>query len=94
MPDENLMQMQREAAERVRQMHARARSFGQENQVRREPEPLTPRAPVNLTSSTGNSFLTGLLADQDQLLLLFLALLLAKNEAPMELILALLYIAM
>ena len=42
----------------------------------------------------GLNLLEGLNVDNDQLLLLMLAMLLSRNDAPIELILALLYIAM
>lgn len=99
MLDENMLRMQQEAVERVRQMQERARRYV-------ESEPPKPSAPVPAERSAGGgnpsksgSLLSGLGLggfgeDKDQLFLLMIAVLLVKNEAPIELILALLYIAM
>ena len=92
------MKMQQEAAERVRQMQARARRFTSDEPAKEVPPAAvvahrTARPPV---SNHGGSVLSslGINADQDQLLLLLLAVVMAKNDAPIELLLALLYIAM
>ena len=99
MADENLMKMQQEAAERVRQMQARARRFTSDEPAKESPPATTgiahrtARPPVAKHGGTVLSSL-GINADQDQLLLLLLAVVMAKNDAPIELLLALLYIAM
>lgn len=65
------------------------------------PEPPAPlhiveeSSPQNLFAKKGMpSFLSGLGEDKDQLFILLIAALLVKNDAPIELVLALLYIAM
>ena len=100
MADENLMRMQQEAAERVRQMHSRARRFFTDEsgsgdhtapgEVSRE------IAHTDYDGKKSSSLLSslGIGAQQDQLLLLLLAVVLAKNDAPIEIIIALMYIAM
>lgn len=69
--------------------------------LRDHPEPPAPlhiveeASPQGLVSKrSAPSFLSGLGEDKDQLFLLLIAALLVKNDAPIELILALLYIAM
>lgn len=91
--DENMLRMQQEAVERVRQMQKRARQYVE-----------SERAPDNDIQTSGmekkehsaladKNFLSEI-ADSEQLLLLMLAVLLVKSDARIELILALLYIAM
>lgn len=104
--DENLLRMQQEAVERVRQMQERARRYvEQDESLRRETaaaetEKDTKSTSIQAVSQSkeiqpkGISLLDGLNVDSDQLLLLMIAFLLVRSDAPIELILALLYIAM
>lgn len=95
--DENMLRMQQEAVERVRQMQERARQYVESEVspnedlkalgVREQAEQLHPEKERGL-------LLGGFGADSEQLLLLMLAVLLIKSNARMELVLALLYIAM
>ncbi|HBT65795.1 MAG TPA: hypothetical protein DEB10_14145 [Ruminococcaceae bacterium] len=117
MMDENMIRMQQEAVERVRQMQERARKYVEkdeevqpkvagDNSVNpfREPvQALNPESKAIEAASGGKnispfkkglSFLDGFGEDGEQLLLLMLAVLLVRNEAPIELVLAILYIAM
>ena len=112
MMDENMLRMQREAVERVRQMQERARKyvendghFKEEKQQADQDKTgkgLKPDLPENklsaekpgLIKKKSPSFLDGLWEDSEQLFLLMLAVLLVRNDAPIELVLALLYIAM
>ncbi|MDD2417536.1 MAG: hypothetical protein PHR24_02020 [Oscillospiraceae bacterium] len=96
--DENMLKMQQEAVERVRIMQERARKYvegdlahhGGGGKTDCEKPKVLPVAPHK-----DNMSLLGLLGeDKDQLLLLMLAVLLVKSNAPIELILAILYIAM
>ncbi|MBP3435652.1 MAG: hypothetical protein J6K62_04915 [Clostridia bacterium] len=104
----NMMQMQQEAAERVKRMQERSRRLVQEHPVnvyrgvtmtppRELPEQQeTPcDEPPTACESSLNSGLAALLqGDQEQTLVLLLAVILAKNGAPLELVLALLYVGM
>lgn len=107
--DENMLRMQQEAAERVRQMQQRARRFVSEEppsaasmDIPAPPGPVCeperscgPRKPDRLAvPSRSGSFLSRFGQDQEQLFLLMIAVLLVKNNAPIELVLALLYLAM
>ncbi len=104
--DENLLRMQQEAVERVRQMQERARRYvEQDENLRREAaaagaEKDTKSTSIQAVSQSkdiqpkGINLLDGLNVDSDQLLLLMIAFLLVRSDAPIELILALLYIAM
>lgn len=110
----NVVQLQREAADRVRQMEERSRRLVQEQPVHiyrgvtlaplmerqaiaeppapaESPKP-TPSKPAVCRPAGG---LAGLFeGDNERLLLLLLAAVLAKNGAPIELMLALLYVAL
>lgn len=108
--DENMLRMQQEAAERVRKMQERARKFVNDEPVpinkdqlhvlREHPQSAAtlhiekdpPKTLIHKKESL--SFLSGFGNDREQLFLLLIAVLLVKNDAPIELILALLYIAM
>ena len=110
--DENMLRMQQEAAERVRQMQERARRFVSEEPPSAAPMdiPAPPgpagkpqeahrscgsKKPDSLSvSPRGGSFLSDFGRDKEQLFLLMIAVLLVKNDAPIELVLALLYLAM
>ncbi len=104
----NVLQMQKEAAERVQRMQERSRRLVQEHPVNVyhgvsmvPPEtalpPKTPCTEPN-NSAANSSPLGGLAAllqgDEEQTLVLLLAVILAKNGAPLELVLALLYVGM
>lgn len=108
--DENMLRMQQEAAERVRKMQERARKFVDDEPVsinrnpphilHEHPQPAValpveedPPKPI-LHKKDTLSFLSGFGNDREQLFLLLIAVLLVKNDAPIELILALLYIAL
>ena len=90
--DDNMLRMQQEAVERVRQMQERARRFVEEPQRPAESRPTPAAMPAE--SRGVSSLLSGFGDDKEQLFLLMLAVLLVKNDAPIELVLALLYIAM
>ena len=103
----NTMQMQQEAAERVRRMQERSRRLVEEHPINAyrgvtltppEAEPIqrkTPCSPPNEKVSPPSGGLAALLqGDQEQTLVLLLAVILAKNGAPLELVLALLYVGM
>lgn len=107
--DDSMLRMQQEAVERVRQMQERARKYVEDDHssLSKEPYPLHDRQPLpaashiepepvaqNIVRKKGLSFLSGFGEDKEQLFLLMIAILLVKNDAPIELILALLYIAM
>ena len=108
--DDNLLRMQQEAMERVRQMQARARRFVEEDtELGPKVEPSSSAGLPPDTKEKGEDEQTiptaiipkkkgGLLEnfgkDQDQLFLLLIAVLLVRNDAPIELILAILYIAL
>lgn len=110
--DENMLRMQQEAAERVRQMQERARRF-----VSEEPAASAASSPPGISCEQSGpdksggpirpgtadrlavpprrtSFLSSFGGDREQLFLLMIAVLLVKNDAPIELVLALLYLAM
>lgn len=104
-----MMQMQQEAAERVKRMQERSRRLVQEHPLNvyrgvtvTPPEPSLPQISCNTPPNTCesdsapiNSGLSALLqGDQEQTLVLLLAVILAKNGAPLELVLALLYVGM
>lgn len=104
-----MMQMQQEAAERVKRMQERSRRLVQEHPLNvyrgvtvTPPEPAPPKTPCDTPPSTCeretaplNGGLSALLqGDQEQTLVLLLAVILAKNGAPLELVLALLYVGM
>lgn len=98
--DQELYRMQQEAAERVRNMQKRARLYTREDPPRSEegktlspPPPSSPVKPVEKKNELG-SLLGALTGDRERLLLLMLAVLLVNNDADMELVLALLYLAM
>lgn len=105
----NMMQMQQEAAERVKRMQERSRRLVQEHPVNvyrgvTMTPPIDPpeeqEAPCDEPNTVceTNSLNSGLAAllqgDQEQTLVLLLAVILAKNGAPLELVLALLYVGM
>lgn len=134
----DIMRMQREAEQRVRQMRERERrairpepdertaeglaaaraewlcsarpsypaergfvplsDYRARQNSRHEPPPCPPveqrPLPAEKKPESGGGLLAGLFKDQDQMLLLFLTILLVKNGASMELIVALLYLAM
>lgn len=87
--------MQQEAAERVREMQKRARRFVEDEQADRtegpppDCPPQTPLAPRHKPSPLAHFG-----QDKEQLFLLMLAILLVRNDAPIELVLALLYLSM
>lgn len=102
-----MMQMQQEAAERVKRMQERSRRLVQEHPLNvyrgvtvTPPESALPKTPCEAPPGTCesaplNSGLSALLqGDQEQTLVLLLAVILAKNGAPLELVLALLYVGM
>ncbi|HIZ20557.1 MAG TPA: hypothetical protein H9674_06830 [Firmicutes bacterium] len=99
--DDNMLRMQQEAAERVRQMQERARRFVNEEppapapmDIPCPPEP-SPKGKEELAPPPRRgSLLSNFGKDREQLFLLMLAVLLVKNDAPIELVLALLYLAM
>ncbi len=119
----NMIQMQQEAAERVKRMQERSRRLVQEHPVNvyrgttvtpsgrveppvSEPECLPPNGkpkasvqtevslPTERPSDTGAGLASLLQGDREQTLVLLLAVILAKNGAPLELVLALLYVGM
>ena len=99
--DENMLRMQQEAAERVRQMQERARRYVSEEPPGPAPMdiPASPESPLCKQEEPPSpprrgSILANFGKDREQLFLLMLAVLLVKNDAPIELILALLYLAM
>ena len=113
----NLLQMQKEAAARVKQMEERSRRLVREHPVNlyrgvtlapfleqeqaptqnapeppcRDPEPSAPCTSVCPTPKRATDLFCG---DSEQVLLLLLAAVLWKNNAPIELVLVLLYIAL
>ncbi len=103
----NVMRLQQEAAARVQRLQEHSRRLVREHPVNvyrgvtpappvpRRPEPeATPCTDAPAPPPTGTALETLLQGDQEQSLVLLLAVLLAKNGAPIELVLALLYIAM
>ena len=96
-PTPQTVHLQQQAAARVREMEERSRRLVQEHPVNIYRGVVTP--PVEqaqpCASSPCNNGISSLFgADNERLLLLLLAAVLAKNGAPLELLLALLYIAM
>lgn len=95
----NTMSLQQEAAERVRRMQEHSRRLVSEHPVNVY-RGVTFETPANEETETprnaaDDNLLSALLqGDQEQTLVLLLAVILAKNGAPLELVLALLYIAM
>ena len=86
----SVLRMQQEAAERVKRMQEHSRRL-----VSEQPPlaPLTEEKREEAPSSgSGLAALFG--GDGEQTLIVLLAVLLAKNGAPIELVVALLYIAM
>lgn len=99
MLDDSMLRMQQEAVERVRQMQERARKYVEKDFPPAEEIPVKtadphPESQTEALARKNLSFLSGLGEDKDQLLLLMLAVLLVKSNASIELVLALLYIAM
>lgn len=99
--DQELYRMQQEAAERVRNMQKRARLYTREDPPRSEEEKAPPPPPSSSPSAKPvekknelGPLLGALTGDRERLLLLMLAVLLVNNDADMELVLALLYLAM
>ena len=99
--DDNMLRMQQEAAERVRQMQERARRFVNEEppapapmDIPCPPEPSPKEKEELAPPPRRGSLLANFGKDREQLFLLMLAVLLVKNDAPVELVLALLYLAM
>ncbi len=94
-----MLKMQQEAVERVRLMQERARKYVEGDSIPKEEREKTdfekPKALQTGAPHKSNMSLLGIFGeDKDQLFLLMLAVLLVKSNAPIELILALLYIAM
>lgn len=84
----SVLRMQQEAAERVRRMQEHSRRLVREEM----PVPAALEEPCAEAPPTGLAAL--LQGDGEQTLIVLLAILLAKNGAPIELVVALLYIAM
>ena len=83
---EDMKRMQREAEERVRQMHAKAQQYTTlPLTVREEKEPCE-KACDSLVPADDKGL------SHDRMLILLIVVLLMKNDAKMELILALLYL--
>ena len=82
---DDLMQLQRQAAHRVRQMQEHSRRVFEAHQER-EPEPVCPPPPPTPRPTAR--------LEEDQWLLLGLAFLLFRNGCRPELTLALLYLAL
>lgn len=107
----NMLQLQQQAAARVKQMEEQSRRLVQDHPVNIyrgvtlapminevPPPPPAEPAPAPIHTEEPPADMGGLSAlfggDNEQLLLLLLAAVLAKNGAPMELLLALLYVAL
>lgn len=94
-PTPQTVHLQQQAAARVREMQERSRRLVQEHPINVyrgiTPPCDEPSSPPRCNNS-GLSALFG--GDNERLLLLLLAAVLAKNGAPLELLLALLYIAL
>ena len=89
----SVMRMQQEAAERVQRMQEHSRRLVREHPVGPYADTVATEEPAPLPSAeTGLQAL--LQGDTEQTLIVLLAVILAKNGAPLELVLALLYIAM
>ena len=94
------MHLQQQAAARVREMEERSRRLVQEHPVNiyrgialtPPVEQTAPPCPPLPCTGGGLSALFG--GDNERLLVLLLAAVLAKNGAPLELLLALLYVAL
>ncbi len=107
----HVMQLQQQAAARVKEMAERSRRLVEDHPVTvyrgvtvapllqdPPPAPAPPHPPVTVPchkpEQTARGGLLSLFGgDNERLLLLLLAAVLAKNGAPMELLLAILYIA-
>lgn len=104
---DDMKRMQQEATEHARQMQKRARSYSHSTEsscLPLTPPPLTRRPPTEeilveaapcppaANQSTGLSGLFG--SDPDRLFLILLIFLLMKNDASLELIIALCYLAL
>lgn len=86
----SVLRMQQEAAERVKRMQEHSRRL-----VSEQPSPAPPTAETCEEAPSSSSGLAALFGgDGEQTLIVLLAVLLAKNGAPIELVVALLYIAM
>ena len=84
----SMLRMQQEAAERVRRMQEHSRRLVEEG-------PPAPPTEDGCTEAPPTGGLAALFqGDGEQTLIVLLAVLLAKNGAPIELVVALLYIAM
>lgn len=99
----NVLRMQQEAAQRVQRMQEHSRRLVREHPINVyhgvtfEPSPpcdMEKTPPPCKKETTGGGIAALLGGDQEQTLVLLLAVILAKNGAPLELVLALLYIAM
>ena len=98
----HVVRMQQEAAERVQRMQEHSRRLIHEHPVNvyhgtsfssAEPNEQPPSVPEKHSVAEGG--LAALLhGDEQQTLVLLLAVILAKSGAPLELVLALLYVAM
>lgn len=84
----SVMRMQQEAAERVQRMQEHSRRL-----VREQP-PIPPTEEKREEAPTNSGLAALFQGDGEQTLIVLLAVLLAKNGAPIELVVALLYIAM
>jgi len=100
---DNWLQMQQEAAERVREMQKRARRYVEQNDLPPEPavaagDPAVGKAELLHKDADKTALQKGLSPpfgqDIEQLFLLMLAVLLVRSNAPLELILALLYLSL
>ena len=78
--------MQREAEERVRQMHAKAQQYTVPPLTVREDAGACKKAETTPALAEGGGL------SQDRMLILLIAVLLMKNDAKIELVLALLYL--
>lgn len=93
-PTPQTVHLQQQAAARVREMQERSRRLVQEHPINVY-RGITPPCDEPSSPRCDNSGLSALLGgDNERLLLLLLAAVLAKNGAPLELLLALLYIAL
>lgn len=85
----SMLRMQQEAAERVRRMQEHSRRLVEEG------PPAPPPTEDGCTEAPPTGGIAALFqGDGEQTLIVLLAVLLAKNGAPIELVVALLYIAM
>ena len=95
----NTVTLQQEAAERVRRMQEHSRRLVNEHPVNvyhgvTFEAPSVEKTETPRKAADGDLLSALLQGDQEQTLVLLLAVILAKNGAPLELVLALLYIAM